>query len=231
MSSLRRRDPRSTASVAAFCALLPGLPGGEGARLTLPQRVQFHSGREVAWYRHRGAVKVGVEPDLTSVHRESPLSHFGGSPDSKCSTDALCCGWDAKRSMGCLDVEPSVAIRLLLVDDDVGFRSSLRQLLEQRADAQGLGEAASGEEAIRLTGDLHPDVVLMDLVMPRMNGLEATRQLKTRWPDLAVVVLTVHDEDVYRRTAFAAGATAFLQKKMLGVDLWPTLVRILNRNG
>jgi DNA-binding NarL/FixJ family response regulator len=122
-------------------------------------------------------------------------------------------------------------IRLLLVDDDAGFRSTLRQLLEQRVEAQVLGEAGSGEEAIRLTNELRPDVVLMDLAMPRMNGLEATRQLKARWPDLAVVILTVHDEDVYRRTAFAAGATAFLQKKMLGVDLWPTLVRILKLDG
>lgn len=121
-------------------------------------------------------------------------------------------------------------IRLLLVDDDVGFRATLRQLLEQRADAQVLGEAGNGEEAVRLTNDLRPDVVLMDLAMPRMNGLEATRQLKTRWPDLAVVVFTVHDEDVYRRTALAAGATAFLEKKMLGVDLWPTLIRILKRD-
>jgi DNA-binding NarL/FixJ family response regulator len=126
---------------------------------------------------------------------------------------------------------PRMAIRLLLVDDDAGFRSTLRQLLAQRVEAQVLGEAGSGEEAIRLADRLQPDVVLMDLAMPRMNGLEATRQLKTRWPDLAVIILTVHDEDVYRRTALAAGATAFLQKKMLGVDLWPTLVRIVNRNG
>jgi DNA-binding NarL/FixJ family response regulator len=124
-----------------------------------------------------------------------------------------------------------MAIRFLLADDDAGFRATLRQLLERRVEAQVLGEAGNGEEAIRLTNDLHPDVVLMDLAMPRMNGLEATRQLKARWPDLAVIVLTVHDEDVYRRTALAAGATAFLQKKMLGVDLWPTLVRILNRDG
>ena len=133
--------------------------------------------------------------------------------------------------MRCRDVEPGVAIRLLLVDDDAGFRSTLRQLLEQRVEAQVLGEAGNGEEAIRLTNDLRPDVVLMDLAMPRMNGLEATRQLKTHWPDLAVIILKVHDEDVYRRTALAAGAAAFLEKKMLGVDLWPTLVRILNRDG
>jgi DNA-binding NarL/FixJ family response regulator len=124
-----------------------------------------------------------------------------------------------------------MAIRLLLVDDDTGFRATLRQLLEQRADVEVLGEAGNGEEAVQLANDLHPDVVLMDLAMPRMNGVEATRQLKTRRPDLAVIILTVHDEDVYRRTALAAGATAFLEKKMLGVDLWPTLARILKGVG
>ncbi len=117
-------------------------------------------------------------------------------------------------------------IRLLLVDDDGGFRATLRQLLEHRAEAQVLGEAGNGEEAVRLADELRPDVVLMDLAMPRMNGLEATRQLKARWPDLAVIILTVHDEDVYRRTAVAAGAAAFLEKKMLGVELWPTLARV-----
>jgi DNA-binding NarL/FixJ family response regulator len=69
----------------------------------------------------------------------------------------------------------------------------------------------------------------MDLAMPRMNGLEATRRLKTRRPDLAVIILTVHDEDVYRRMAFAAGAKAFLEKKMLGADLWPTLAAVTGR--
>lgn len=138
---------------------------------------------------------------------------------------------DGGSPVRCRDVEPKMAIRLLVVDDDAGFRSTLRRLLEQRAEAQVLAEAGNGEDAIRLTDRLQPDVVLMDLAMPRMNGLEATRQIKTRWPELAVVILTVHDEDVYRRTALAAGATAFLQKKMLGVDLWPTLVRILNRSG
>ena len=122
-----------------------------------------------------------------------------------------------------------MTISLLLVDDDAGFRETLRRLLEQRADAQVLGEAGNGEEATRLADDLHPDVVLMDLAMPRMNGLEATRQLKTRRPDLAVIILTVHDEEVYRRTALAAGAAAFLEKKMLGADLWPTLDRIMHR--
>ncbi len=86
-------------------------------------------------------------------------------------------------------------MRLLLVDDDVRFRETLRQLLVQRAEAVILGEAGSGEEAIKLAETLHPDVVLMDLAMPRMNGLEVTRRLKARWPALTVIIITVHDDE------------------------------------
>ena len=122
-----------------------------------------------------------------------------------------------------------MGIRLLLVDDDPGFRETLRHLLAQRDEAVILGEADNGEEALRLAELLLPDVVLMDLAMPRMNGLELTRRLKARWPSVAVIILTVHDEEVYRRTALAAGAESFLVKKTLGVDLWPTLLQIGKR--
>lgn len=120
-------------------------------------------------------------------------------------------------------------IRLFLVDDDAGFRETLRQLPVQREGAVILGEAGNGEEAVRLAGTLRPDVVLMDLAMPRMNSLEATRHLKARWSALVVIILTVHDDEAYRRTAMAAGAEAFLVKKTLGVDLWPTLERVLSK--
>jgi DNA-binding NarL/FixJ family response regulator len=122
-----------------------------------------------------------------------------------------------------------MGIRLLVVDDDPGFRETVRGLLAQRGEVVVLGEAGSGDEALRLVEVFRPDVVLMDLAMPRMNGVEATRRLKARWPGLAVIIITVHDEGVYRRTALAAGAEAFLVKKTLGVDLWPTLLRITNR--
>lgn len=118
-------------------------------------------------------------------------------------------------------------MRLLIVDDDAGFRATLRDLLAQRAGVVIVGEAADGAEALRLAERLRPDVLLMDLAMPRMNGLEVTRSLRARGPDPAVIILTVHDEAVYRRTAVAAGAAAYLEKKMLGTDLWPTLLRVL----
>lgn len=119
-----------------------------------------------------------------------------------------------------------MAIRMLVVDDDPGFRGTLRGLLGQQAEAVILGEADSGDEALRVAETLRPDVVVMDLAMPRMNGLEVTRRLKARWPAMAVVIVTVHDEEAYRQTAVAAGAEAFLVKKTLAVELWPTLLRI-----
>ena len=122
-----------------------------------------------------------------------------------------------------------MGIRLLVVDDDPGFRETLRVLLAQRDEAVILGEAENGEAALRLADALRPDVVLMDLAMPRMNGLEAIRHLKARWPTLAVIIITVHEEEAYRRTALAAGAEAFLVKKTLGVDLWPTLLKIARK--
>ena len=118
-------------------------------------------------------------------------------------------------------------LRLLLVDDDNRFRDTLRHLIDQRDEADVLGEAGDGEEALRLAEALRPDVVLMDLAMPRMNGLEVTRRLKARWPSIVVIMITVHDDEVYRRTALAAGAEAFLVKKALGVDLWPTLLEFM----
>lgn len=132
--------------------------------------------------------------------------------------------------MACLKARSKgMGIRLLVVDDDPGFRETLRHLLAPQDEVEILGEAGDGEEALRLAGSLRPDVVLMDLTMPRMNGLEATRQLKARWPELAIVIITVHDDEAYRRTALAAGAEAFLVKKTLGVDLWPALARLAGR--
>jgi two-component system response regulator DegU len=120
-------------------------------------------------------------------------------------------------------------MRILLVDDDEGFRATLRRVLTQGGREVQIQESVDGEDAVRKVSSDRPDVVLMDLTMPRMNGVEATRQLKTRWPDLPVIILTVHDDPVYERTARAAGADRFLLKKMAGSALWPTLGPLLSR--
>ncbi len=88
-------------------------------------------------------------------------------------------------------------IRILLAEDHVVVRESIRQLLERESDLEVVGEASNGEEAVRLTTQLKPDVVLMDVAMPHVNGIEATKRIKTLCPATAVVALTAYDYDQY----------------------------------
>ena len=104
------------------------------------------------------------------------------------------------------------AMNVLIADDDTGFRATLKRLLEAREGTGTVWEAADGEEAIRYARDLNPDVVLIDLAMPRIDGMEATRLIKAAQPEVFVVVCTVHNEPIYRRVATLNGADGFLQK-------------------
>jgi len=105
-------------------------------------------------------------------------------------------------------------IQTLIADDNERARKALRALLATRQaggpEIEIAGEAADGREAVEKAGTLRPDVVLMDAQMPRMDGLEATRQIKARWPEIRVVVVTMYAS--YRAKAEAAGANAFLRK-------------------
>lgn len=122
------------------------------------------------------------------------------------------------------------AFTVLIVDDDNENRQLARRVLERAAlDMPGslmVAEGADGEEAVRLAHELHPDIVLMDIAMPRLNGLEATRRIKSEEPETKVIILTVHDERPYREAAIAMGADAFLAKKTLLTSLLPTVKTI-----
>lgn len=115
-------------------------------------------------------------------------------------------------------------ITTLIVDDDLAFRRAVRQLLERAPEVSVVGEATDGEEALQLAQTLQPDVVLMDITMPRMDGLEAARRIKAERPEVKVIVLTVHQEEVYRKMAYERGVDAFLTKKTVGTQLLPTIV-------
>jgi DNA-binding NarL/FixJ family response regulator len=121
-------------------------------------------------------------------------------------------------------------LAILIADDDEFFRGAERRLLEEEEAFEIVGEAASGEEAIRLARVLQPDVVLMDIRMPDLSGLEATRQIKAAEPGIKVVMVTVYDGPGYRRVAANYGADAYVLKKRFRDDL-TTAVRVVGRRG
>ncbi len=103
-------------------------------------------------------------------------------------------------------------INLILADDHAVVRAGTRQLLERQPDLRVVGEAADGEEAVRLAKELKPHVVVMDVRMPKMSGVEATRRIKQEMPEVAVLVLTAHDDDEYVFALLQAGANGYLLK-------------------
>ena len=103
-------------------------------------------------------------------------------------------------------------IRVLIADDHQPFREGLLRLLELIPDVQGIGEAGSGDEAVRQAHTLQPDVILMDLHMPGTNGIEATRQLRETSPHIAILVLTMFEDDESIFAAMRAGARGYLLK-------------------
>jgi DNA-binding NarL/FixJ family response regulator len=100
--------------------------------------------------------------------------------------------------------------RVLIVDDQRPTRQGLKALLASSSQMEVVGEAADGQECVDLVAEHHPDVVVMDVQMPVMNGLEATRRIKRQWPEVRVVVLTMYA--AHQAAALAAGADAFLLK-------------------
>jgi two-component system response regulator NreC len=110
-------------------------------------------------------------------------------------------------------------IRVLLADDHRMLREGIRALLERQEDIQVVGEAADGREAVRLTTQLCPDVVVMDVSMPMLNGIEATRQIRRDCPDVRVLILTVHESEEYVAQLLVAGASGYIIKRAAGDEL------------
>jgi two-component system response regulator NreC len=110
-------------------------------------------------------------------------------------------------------------VRALLVDDHAVVRAGLKALLEASGTAEVVGEASSGEEAVAKARSLAPDIVVMDLAMPGMDGIQATRRIAALSTETKVLVLTVHDEDEFLLPALEAGADGFLNKSAADTDL------------
>lgn len=120
-----------------------------------------------------------------------------------------------------------MAETLLIVEDHDAVRRGLRNWLKVEFPDCRVIEAASGEEAVVLTRTESPQLVIMDIRLPGMNGLEATQRIKANVPTAQIVMLTLHNDDVYRAAAAAAGASAYVPKQAASSELIPTLTALL----
>jgi len=112
-----------------------------------------------------------------------------------------------------------IPVRILLADDHTVMRNGLRLLLERQPHLQVVGEAADGRQAVALSETLNPDVVVMDIAMPNLNGIEAARQIVNRNPRTAIAILSMHSDESYVIRALKAGARAYLLKDSAEADL------------
>ena len=110
-------------------------------------------------------------------------------------------------------------INILLAEDHVVVRESIRRSLEAQEQFNVVGEASDGEEAVRLASSIKPDVIIMDISMPRMNGIEATKQIKAIQPTTAILILTAYDYEQYIFSLLSAGAAGYLLKDISSREL------------
>src|SRR5262249_51555844 len=127
---------------------------------------------------------------------------------------------------GVLERGTSDMIRLLIVDDHQLMRDGLVRLLSLEADIELVGTACDGAEAVRKVADLAPNLVLMDIRMPEMSGIAATREIKAAHPEVKVVLLTMHDEDDYVFEGIGAGASGYLLKDSSRDELISSIHRV-----
>lgn len=110
-------------------------------------------------------------------------------------------------------------IKILIADDHTVLRQGTRKLLEQEADLKVIAEACDGEEAVKLATEMIPDVILMDIAMPKMDGIAATRQIKETHPDINVLILSAYDDDQFVFRLLQAGAAGYLLKNVHSQEL------------
>lgn len=110
-------------------------------------------------------------------------------------------------------------IKILIADDHAVVREGTRQILEQESDLEVIAEAVDGEEAIKFAGSFRPDIAIIDIAMPGIDGIEATREIKKLYPDISVLILTAYDDDQFVFSLLEAGAAGYLLKSVRGQEL------------
>ena len=122
-------------------------------------------------------------------------------------------------------------IRILLADDHAVVRQGFRLILNQEADMEVIAEAGDGSETVRLAMELKPTVVIMDIAMPKVNGLEATRRIIENCPDSKILILSMHKDSVYVRETLRAGAKGYLLKESIDQDLLRAIRAVAQGDG
>lgn len=110
-------------------------------------------------------------------------------------------------------------IRILIADDHFMVRQGTRNILEQEPDLKVVGEASDGAEAVKMAVDLKPDIILMDIAMPIVDGIEATKQIKTQCPDINILILSAYDDDQFIFKLLQAGASGYILKDVQGHEM------------
>jgi DNA-binding NarL/FixJ family response regulator len=124
----------------------------------------------------------------------------------------------------------SKKLTVLLADDHALVRRGFRMMLEDDPEIEVVAEANDGDEAVRLVAKMHPKVVVMDCAMPGTTGMEATRKIREQWPDIAILMLSMHSEDTWVRRALEAGANGYILKSAVDLDLADAIKRVAAGN-
>lgn len=127
------------------------------------------------------------------------------------------------KSIPSISKQETVKVRIMIADDHPLIRQALRNVIEKEPDFEVIAEAGNGEEAVKLSGELSPDVVIMDIAMPILNGVEATKQIKILYPKVSILILTVHTDIESIFSILQAGASGYLTKTVFGNEIIHTL--------